>query len=63
MAKGTMLLWLATRARLCVNISATPMEKARDVSFTSVTTSLPMAGRMRLNICGKMMRKKVWECV
>ena len=60
MAKGIMLRWLATRALAVVNISATPMEKAREVSLTSVMTSLPMAGRIRLTTWGKMIRKKVW---
>ena len=36
-----------------VNISITPMEKAREVSFTSVITSFVTGGRMRLTICGK----------
>ena len=59
MANGIMERWLATRARAVVNISATPMEKASEVSFTRVTISLPMAGRMRLTTCGRTMRRKV----
>ena len=38
----------------CVNISMMPSTNANDVSFTNVMISLPMAGRMRLNTCGRM---------
>ncbi len=42
----------AASALACENISAMPKTNARDVSFTSVMISLPMAGRMRLITCG-----------
>ena len=39
------------------------MAFARDVSFTRVMISLPMAGRMRLMTWGRTMRMKVWPRV
>ena len=54
-----MLVWAAAMALACVNISMMPSTNASDVSLTSVMTSLPMAGRMRLNTCGKMIFMKV----
>ena len=42
-----------------VNISRTERENAREVSFTRVIASLVSGGRIRLNTCGKIIRKKV----
>lgn len=61
MANGAMLTCEATRALAVENISATPMENASDVSFTSVMISLPMDGRTFLTTCGSTMRKNVCE--
>ena len=41
-----------------VNISVTAIVNASDVSFTSVITSLPIAGMTRLTTCGRMTRRK-----
>ena len=41
------------------NISATLSVKARDVSFTSVITSLVTEGRIRFITCGRIILKKV----
>ena len=54
-----MLTWLATSCLATVNISMTPMEKASEVSLTSVMTSPVMAGMMRLTTCGSTMRTNV----
>ena len=45
------------------NISMMPSTKASDVSFTSVMTSLPMAGRIRLMTWGSTIFMKVWALV
>ena len=55
-----MVTWEATSAFAEENISATPMEKASEVSFTRVTISLQVAGRMRLNTWGSTIFMKVW---
>ena len=53
---------LVSFAAIClaiVNISAYASENAREVSFTSVMTSLVTEGRIRLTTCGKMILKNV----
>ncbi len=61
MTNGTMLTCEATSAFAVENISPTPMAKASDVSLTSVITSLPMAGMIRLTTCGTTMCASVWN--
>ena len=41
-----------------VNISITEMEKASEVSFTSVMTSFVIEGKIFFQTCGKIMRRK-----
>ena len=53
--KGIMLTWEEASAFAVVNISITLNVNAREVSFTSVITSLVTEGRMRLITCGRIM--------
>ena len=54
---------LAARAFAAENISMMPSTNASDVSFTSVMTSLPIAGRIRLMTWGSTIFMKVWALV
>ena len=58
MMRGSMELCEEEIAFAVVNISITEMEKAREVSFTSVITSFVIDGRIFFQTCGKMMRRK-----
>jgi len=44
-------------------ISLLAMTFASEVSFTSVMTSLPIGGRMRLTTCRSVTLKKIWLLV
>ena len=55
------MVWEAARPLAIENISATLRVNARDVSFTSVITSLVTEGRIRLMTWGRMILKKVWN--
>ena len=54
------MVWEAASAFAMENISATLNVNAREVSFTSVITSLVTEGRILLITCGRMILKNVW---